>query len=210
MSLRSCGHSAERRNAQPDSAGSEVPLIMMLNGFEPAGILMTAFEALPETEIGRALFDELLWVHRMIRRDLDIVEQLAAEVASNLPAEKLNDEIKDLKKNGRLWQLKVGCLRYCRFVHSHHNAEDAILFPALRRANPASEPVVRKLEQDHRKVSVLLDAVEATAKALTSVDDGETRSRVVDALRALGVHLLEHLDFEELNAGPTLRRLDYL
>jgi Hemerythrin HHE cation binding domain len=168
---------------------------------------MATFEALPETEVGRALFDELLWVHSMIRRDLGIVERLAADAASNLPAEKLKDKIKDLKTNGRLWQLKVGCLRYCRFVHSHHNAEDALLFPALRQADPAVDPIVSRLEADHRKVSVLLDAVEDFASALTSVDDGKIRARLVDALKELATHLLEHLDFEELNAGPTLRRL---
>ena len=28
--------------------------------------------------------------------------------------------------------------------------------------------------------------------------------------RELGVHLLEHLDYEELQAGPSIRRLDRL
>jgi hypothetical protein len=32
----------------------------------------------PETDRGRAIFEELLWVHSTIRRDLEIVEQLAA------------------------------------------------------------------------------------------------------------------------------------
>jgi hypothetical protein len=33
---------------------------------------------------------------------------------------------------------------------------------------------------------------------------------VIDALRDLHVHLLEHLDYEELQAGPTIRRLEGL
>jgi hypothetical protein len=86
-------------------------------------------EEKPETEIGRALYEELLWIHSMIRRDLATVRRLAADVVTSMPALALSAEIKDLKRDGKLWQLKVGCLRYCRFVHSHHNLEDAAFFP---------------------------------------------------------------------------------
>jgi hypothetical protein len=171
---------------------------------------LSDFEIGPETDIGRAMFEELLWIHGMIRRDLQTVQRLATEVAAALPSAQLQSEIKDLKSNGRLWQLKVGCLRYCHFVHSHHNLEDAAWFPAMRRANPPLEPVVDKLESDHRKVSVLLDTVEAAATTLSDVDSSEARGRVSEALTELAEHLLAHLDFEELNAGPTLRRMQSL
>jgi hypothetical protein len=76
-----------------------------------------------------SLFDELLWVHRMIRRDLETVRKLVAGANGDAPAAEIRDGIEDLKTNGPLWKLKVNCLRYCAFVHSHHNAEDALLFP---------------------------------------------------------------------------------
>jgi hypothetical protein len=41
----------------------------------------------PETDRGRAIFEELLWVHSVIRRDLKIVEQLAADVHEGLSGE---------------------------------------------------------------------------------------------------------------------------
>ena len=168
---------------------------------------MDTFEEKPETELGRALFEELLWIHSMIRRDLGTVKRLATEVANSMPAHELAAEIQDLKRNGKLWQLKVGCLRYCRFVHSHHNLEDAAFFPALRAANPALNPVVDKLEDDHRKVSDLLDAVEEGADVLTKIDSDAVRRSVADTLTVLGERLIEHLDYEELNVGPTLRRM---
>jgi hypothetical protein len=74
------------------------------------------------TPQGRALFEELLWVHSVVRRDLDTVEQLARAVADGMPGELLESELRELKTSGPLWQLKVNCLRYCRFVHSHHHA----------------------------------------------------------------------------------------
>jgi hypothetical protein len=164
----------------------------------------------PETDRGRALFEELLWVHSIIRRDLEIVEQLAADVGDGLPGAEVEDALGELKTNGPLWQLKVSCLRYCSHVHAHHGAEDVLLFPALRAADPAIGPVLDRLEADHVRVSDLLDTVEAAARALTDTDCGDARRRVIDGLQDLHVHLLEHLDYEELSAGPTMRRLDRL
>jgi iron-sulfur cluster repair protein YtfE (RIC family) len=161
----------------------------------------------PETEQGKALFQELLWVHGAIRRDLDTVEELASEVLSGLPAEQARERVETLKTNGPLWQLSVNCLRYCRFVHSHHNAEDALFFPTLRAANPGLAPVIEKLEADHRTVSDLLDEVEAAAGGLDG-DDEPSRTRLASGLKELATELLVHLDFEEREAGPTIRSLD--
>jgi Hemerythrin HHE cation binding domain len=163
-----------------------------------------------ETERGRAIFAELLWVHAAIRRDLEIVEQLAADAGNGLPGKAIQDTLGELKTTGPLWQLKVNCLRYCRFVHSHHGAEDVLLLPALRAADPSLGPVVDRLEADHTRVSDLLDAVEAAARELTDTDRSDARQHVIDGLQDLHVHLLEHLDYEEQNAGPTIRRLDHL
>jgi hemerythrin superfamily protein len=163
-----------------------------------------------ETVQGRAMFEELLWVHSMIRRDLELVEKLAADVGEGLPGEAVREALGELKTNGPLWQLKVNCLRYCRFVHAHHGAEDRLLFPALRAADASIGPLVDRLEADHARVSDLLDAIEAAARALTEADGGAARPRVVDGLRDLHGHLLEHLDYEELHAGPPMRRLERL
>jgi hypothetical protein len=164
----------------------------------------------PETARGRAMFQELLWVHSIIRRDLGTVEQLAADVGDGLAGEAVQDALGELKTAGPLWRLKVSCLRYCGHVHAHHGAEDVLLFPALRAVDPSIDPVVDRLEADHARVSDLLDVVEAAARALTDTNGDDARRRVIDGLRDLHVHLLEHLDYEELNAGPTIRRLDRL
>ena len=121
----------------------------------------------------------------------------------------LQTELRELKTGGPLWQLKVNCLRYCRVVHLHHGLEDSLLFPALREVDPDAAPVIDRLEADHRRVSDLLDAVEAAAARLTE-SEGDARAEVVRTLEALHGHLLEHLDYEEANAGPVLRRLERL
>ena len=153
------------------------------------------------------LFDELLWVHGMVRRDLATVRELAGRVTNGLAPAEVAAELERLKTHGPLWQLKAGCLQYCRFVHSHHNLEDAALFPMLRRVDPGLAPIVERLESDHRRVSGLLDTVEAAAAALDDDEEAEARARVADALDELASHLLEHLELEERSVGPAMARL---
>ena len=119
-------------------------------------------------------------------------------------------ELAALKTNGPLWRLKVNCLHYCRFVHAHHGAEDRMLFPALRAADPGLGEVIDKLEADHRQVSDLLDEVEAGAGALSQAEETETRARLAGALDELATHLLEHLAFEEESVEETMRSMTAL
>ena len=164
----------------------------------------------PETDRGRAMFEELLWIHSVIRRDLKIVEQLAADVGDGLPGEAVEEAFGELKTTGPLWQLKVNCLRYCRFVHAHHGARGRAAVPRPPGSRSPRSAGRDRLEADHARVSDLLDVVEAAARELTETDGGDARRRVIDGLQDLHSHLLEHLDYEERNAGPTIRRLDRL
>jgi hypothetical protein len=154
---------------------------------------------------GDALVQELKWVHRLIRRDLQTVRALAADVSAGLPGDDAAAAIQSLEVAGPLWQLKINCLQYCRFVHSHHRAESALLFPRLRLTNPALGPVVDKLEADHAEVSELLDDVSAAAADLASQEDPVARRRLAVALASLSTVLLAHLDYEEVHIADTLR-----
>ena len=150
--------------------------------------------------VGEAFFQELLWVHGMIRQDLETVRELAAQVAGGLAPGEVEAQVASLAANGPLWALKVNCLHYCRFVHGHHRLEDAALFPVLREADPDLAPLIDRLEGDHRRVAEQLDEVEAAVGALNG-DEGE-RARVVEALNELAEDLLAHLKREEDGIGP--------
>jgi hypothetical protein len=151
---------------------------------------------------GDAMVAELKWVHDMIRQDLALIQQMAADTAAGQPAGAIRRGIRTLASASPIWQLKVGCLHHCRFVHSHHSHESYLLFPALRQANPALNPVVDKLQADHEHVSELLGQVEAAAEELT---DGTERDRLIEALGTLSTDLLAHLAYEEENIADTLR-----
>lgn len=166
---------------------------------ETAGTGGTAWSA------GDAMVAELKWVHDRIRGDMRTVRQLAAEVADGLPGEQAAGTIRSLAVGSPLWQLKINCMQYCRFVHSHHHAESVLLFPRLRMSNPALGPVVDKLEADHARVSDLLDDVSAAALALADREDPVVRKRLIEALEDLSADLLAHLEYEEEQISGTLR-----
>ncbi|MEU8002174.1 hemerythrin domain-containing protein [Catellatospora sp. NPDC049111] len=150
------------------------------------------------------LLAELQAIHDMVRRDLAVVRRLADQAAAGAPAAALQKGVRGLQSNGALFQLKVNCLSYCQFVHHHHHLESAMLFPAVRKAAPHLRQTVDRLESDHRVVSDLLDQVEGAARALGG-GDAEIRAKLVEALRTLSDHLLEHLAFEEDALEPVLK-----
>jgi hemerythrin HHE cation binding domain-containing protein len=151
---------------------------------------------------GEAMVAELRWVHDMIRQDLAMIQQMAADTAAGEPASTIRRGLRALASASPIWQLKAGCLRHCRFVHSHHSHESYLLFPALRQANPALNLVVDRLQADHEHVATLLGDVEAAAEELA---EGTARDRLVQALDTLRTELLAHLAYEEEHIADTLR-----
>ena len=154
---------------------------------------------------GEAMVAELKWVHDMIRHDLGVIRQMAADAEDGRPAGAIRAAVQSLASGSAVWQLKVSCLQHCRFVHSHHTHESVMLFPALRESNPALNPVVDKLEADHAHVSDLLDEVEAASHQLGQAGEPAARGRLVTALRTLSDDLLAHLQYEEEQISGTLR-----
>ena len=154
---------------------------------------------------GEALYEELLFIHGMIRQSLDTVMALVEQVTGGAPVEEIKARLEDLASTSLLWRLRESCMQYCYFVHLHHNHEDAQWFPALRDANPQLHPVIDRLEADHRLVSEYLDDVEEATRRI--IDHESARADLAKKLRRLAEHLTSHLDYEETNLAPTLRRI---
>jgi hypothetical protein len=154
---------------------------------------------------GQALVDELLWIHGIIRSNLATIASVVEQISGGAPVAQVRAQIDELASTSVIWTLRVNCMRYCSLVHSHHHLEDIALFPGLRRANPALHNIIDKLAADHVAVAGYLDAVEAAADRI--IADESARIELADALRGLAAHLLTHLDYEEANITPTLRRL---
>ncbi len=163
---------------------------------------MHAAESPDERATG--MFRELLWIHAMLRRDLQTVGRLATHVRDGLSPDTIVAEIKALETNSPLWRLKFGCLHYCRFLHGHHTLEDVAVFPMVRQHDPSLGSVLDRLEADHRVVQTLTDRITAIAERVPRDASGISRVELVEALGELEQLLLEHLAFEERSLGPLL------
>ena len=158
-----------------------------------------------EAPFGVLMHRQLKLIHQMLRNDLTVCRELAAEVAAGAPAADIAEQIAALQTRSPIWTLQVNCLYHCRVVHMHHGHEDADMFPALRRSYPELSAVVDKLEADHRSISELLDDVEESAGQLDDAAANPVRERLVNALGRLEDDLLAHLAFEEESIAATMR-----
>ncbi len=154
---------------------------------------------------GEELVAELAWVHGIIRDNLAAIKTLTGEVIGGALPDEVRAQVEELSATNIVWTLRSGCLRYCALVHMHHGGEDSHFFPGLQRVNPELRPVIDKLESDHVAISGHLDSVESAARRFSGDEAG--RVALAEALAGLSEHLLTHLNYEEENLNPTLRRL---
>src|SRR4051812_46366181 len=84
-----------------------------------------------------------------------------------------------------------------RSLHAHHTGEDLRLWPMLRERDPAAAVVLDRLEEEHEHIDPLIAA--ASNRTIPLRD----RARYLDELSAALNH---HLDHEEADAVPLLRR----
>jgi hypothetical protein len=137
----------------------------------------------------------------MLRRDLLTVQHLAGRVADGAGAAEVGTGLRTLRTSGALFQLRANCLTVCQTIGAHHHGEDAVLFPAVRRAAPHLAATVDRLEDDHRQVAALVQDIEGLARDLVH---RPTRSALVQALDHLSSTILEHLHLEETTLQPVL------
>ena len=89
------------------------------------------------------------------------------------------------------------------FLESHHDGEEAIVFPRLRERCPEEGALLDSLESEHEAALVLLGTARSSLAAWPGSDgDAAAQSAVVDSLEALRSQLETHLDEEEARALP--------
>ncbi|MFI6811929.1 nitroreductase/quinone reductase family protein [Nonomuraea sp. NPDC050328] len=129
---------------------------------------------------GRSFGEALRTIHDGFRRELALVRaEVAASGGATLGA-----------------QLRINCLTMCQGLHVHHTKEDEGLFPAMRAQGPHMEPVMDRLDEEHRRIAELLAELE---RAL----DGD-RETVLAEVTRLTREVERHLDYEEEQLIPIL------
>jgi len=157
------------------------------------------------TRRGRLVGRHLIDVHDMLRRELDELRGVLAEVRDGTrSAGDARLALNDMALRQNDWAVGAFCARYCAIVTAHHGLEDDAIFPHLARSEPGLEPVIDRLADEHL---VIHDAIQAVDRALVEhigrPDDHEPIQRALDFLTDA---LLSHLSYEEAELVEPLAR----
>ena len=151
---------------------------------------------------GRHLID----VHDGLRTELaqlrDIVQQVARGAAGPEVARSFIARMTIRQNN---WTLGTFCETYCRVVTQHHTLEDRSVFPHLRAGEPALEPVLDRLHEEHEVIADLLERVDAALVGLVA-HEPEGMGGVRAAIDLLTDALLSHFAYEERELIEPLAR----
>jgi hemerythrin-like domain-containing protein len=94
-------------------------------------------------------------------------------------------------------------------LHHHHQAEDDYVWPLLTRRCPdAATAMVELMEMQHRRLAVLVDAVNSGLSSWTACPSAESAAVLADSVDRLLPVLDDHLDVEEKCVVPLMA--DYI
>lgn len=162
------------------------------------------------TPAERSQGEHLRMVHDMYRRSLAQVGDVLDQVRSGeLSVGDARGAVHALGVRVTFEQLGSFCGQLCQSVETHHRIEDAHLYPALRSADPALDPVLDRLDLEHRVIHDVLERFDRVLVAMATADDGpgagESGLPDVHAHFAHLRGLLEsHFRYEEDQIGTAL------
>jgi hemerythrin-like domain-containing protein len=160
------------------------------------------------TRRGRLVGQHLVDVHDMLRRELDELRGVLAEVRDGArSAGEARLALNDMALRQNDWAVGAFCARYCGIVTQHHSLEDDAIFPHLVRSDASLEPVVDRLRDEHLAIH---DAVQAVDRALVDhINRPESYDGIQAAIDFLTDALRSHLSYEEHEIVEPLARLGF-
>ncbi|WP_030483688.1 LLM class flavin-dependent oxidoreductase [Nocardioides aequoreus] len=153
------------------------------------------------TPQGLATARHLVEVHDALRAELDQLRDVVDQVRRGLlQVGQARSTINTMTMRQNNWTLGAYCESYCRIVTGHHTLEDRSMLPHLASRDPASVPVVERLEAEHHVIHDVLERVDQRLVALVSAAPRDA-SAALEALSSevdrLTDTLLSHLRYEE-------------
>src|SRR6478609_6954617 len=143
---------------------------------------MTEFEIPARPDV-----TEMTAVHRVFRNAFGMAPKLIGGVADG-----------DIERAGVVGGFYETVLR---FLHAHHDGEDALLFPKLLER--ASDPeLVARINGQHHLVDEALATVDATLASWVADGSAATGQQLVGEIAVLSAATLPHLDEEEEKILP--------
>ncbi len=88
------------------------------------------------------------------------------------------------------------------FLHAHHGAEDAMLWPLLRERAPEQAALLDRMDAQHAAVDEVIRTALRRLSAYSAAPTASTAASLVTAIRRLAVELDAHLVEEEREILP--------
>jgi len=89
-------------------------------------------------------------------------------------------------------------------LHSHHAAEDELIWPKLRARSPAHAAEITRMEGQHRDIAEGVATMRHVVASWAASADPRLAEQVIPAVANLSAVLDEHLADEELNIVPLI------
>ena len=136
------------------------------------------------------LSSDLVLVHKVFRRELQLLPALVAGVA-----------VGDL---ARATLLAAHCRELTTALHHHHAAESELLWPRLLDRSRLDTEVAHRLGNAHRNHAALLTELDGLLPLWESGADADLRAVLVDILTELADAVADHLDATEESVLPVI------
>ncbi|HEY3872199.1 MAG TPA: LLM class flavin-dependent oxidoreductase [Actinocrinis sp.] len=159
----------------------------------------------PTTPVGRASASFLVEIHDHLRRELAEIRRALEQLATGqLGPDGLRSVIHQTTMRQNYWSVGSFCATYCRLLTLHHGVEDHQTFADVRAFEPALDPVLTRLGEEHELIAELLTRLDSALVALLS--DPKHLATVTQEYDNLAEFLQSHLDYEEQELlGPLAR-----
>jgi hemerythrin-like domain-containing protein len=152
----------------------------------------------------QAASQHLIDVHDHLRQELEQLRGLVAQLATGeVDPTAVRGHLNRMTIRQNNWTLGLFCATYCRFATGHHTLEDQSMFPFLRHREPALNPVIDRLAEEHEVIAGILEEVDQAIVALVSSAGIDT---VVAAIDRLTDAMSSHLSYEERELVEPLAR----
>jgi hemerythrin-like domain-containing protein len=131
--------------------------------------------------------EDMLLIHRVIRREIGALPQLFRSAADDPRRAKI---------------VGAHAREMLDFLHTHHSGEDELLWPVLRPRVELDAELIDRMEAQHGEIARAIDNVNRDLPGWSTSGDAQAGERMATALESAHPVLLAHLAEEERRILP--------
>ena len=134
---------------------------------------------------------DMFVIHDMFRREFEAIPALVSKVSEGDGAQVA------IVADHVTWMV--------RFLHTHHEGEDLLVWPKLLERGPAEiDPLIHTMEAQHEGLAHALDDLGVKAADWRTTSTAPEQGALAGAATELLLRITEHLDLEERKVLPLI------